>query len=548
MTRLEGKIRRGKVKKVVSPAAKFKMQLSLPTKIDLQQDAKPRVNESTEKAIRSEVIDLMKETGSVNLMNMADSLSGSKKIKDAIGRQHPQQNSGLSSVWARLGLGRLWPEKLKAVTDDGVENRYQLTTAFYDLRKSPGAQKTIIESWEQAKMILSTKIEFPEREVGREELLPESEIRPYGKNLDLDIIGSLRYENIQHLPSDEKHTQIKAWRTPRKIEDEKRDQAKQAGPLASEVDSQYDELRKGTKLKSRHIIFDELEGRVVAKEKEEEAHNLASALLRDFTDDEDAIVENSMYGGGAADEIMQSDGADSVYWKSIWTLRPGQWLNDEVIHYFYVMLGKRDEELCRIDPNRKRSHFFKSFFITMLLNEGNPEKHGQYEYRGVKRWSKKVPGKDIFKLDKVFFPINQNGMHWVCAVAFMQEKRIQFYDSMGGGGHNYLKHIFQYIQDEHFDKKKSPLPDRDEWRLVECTDDTPQQKNGKPSLSMCVYWILLSELMLLPSPCSGFDCGVFTCMFADFLSKDCPLAFTQEHVNKCRRRIALSICLGQAIL
>jgi hypothetical protein len=41
---------------------------------------------------------------------------------------------------------------------------------------------------------------------------------------------------------------------------------------------------------------------------------------------------------------------------------------------------------------------------------------------------------------------------------------------------------------------------------------------------------------------------VFTCMFADFLSKDCPLVFAQEHITQCRERIVLSIMNGKAIM
>lgn len=54
----------------------------------------------------------------------------------------------------------------------------------------------------------------------------------------------------------------------------------------------------------------------------------------------------------------------------------------------------------------------------------------------------------------------------------------RFYDSFGGDGMEYLQHVFRYIQDEHLDKKKSPLPDIDEWKLVPCTNDTPRQGNG----------------------------------------------------------------------
>jgi hypothetical protein len=60
----------------------------------------------------------------------------------------------------------------------------------------------------------------------------------------------------------------------------------------------------------------------------------------------------------------------------------------------------------------------------------------------------------------------------------VQEKRIQFYDSLGADGLEYLEHLLQFLQDEHVDKKNCPMPDLDEWKLVPCTDDTPRQLNG----------------------------------------------------------------------
>lgn len=45
----------------------------------------------------------------------------------------------------------------------------------------------------------------------------------------------------------------------------------------------------------------------------------------------------------------------------------------------------------------------------------------------------------------------------------------------------------------------------------------------------------------------GFDCGVFTCMFADFVTKDCEPVFNQTHITQCRQRIALSIMKNCAI-
>jgi sentrin-specific protease 1 len=161
-------------------------------------------------------------------------------------------------------------------------------------------------------------------------------------------------------------------------------------------------------------------------------------------------------------------------------------------------------------------------------------------------------GKSIFNLDKIFFPINLNNEHWVCAVAFMHKKRIQFYDSQGGDGIHYLEILFRYIKDEYLDKNGVPLPDQDDWELVPCAPDTPHQRNGMyndatflfvPSRTPTYFNVRLS-----PPLAPGYDCGVFTCMFADFLAKDCPLVFNQSHITQCREHIAVSIMNGQAIM
>jgi Ulp1 family protease len=111
----------------------------------------------------------------------------------------------------------------------------------------------------------------------------------------------------------------------------------------------------------------------------------------------------------------------------------------------------------------------------------------------------RITGKDIFKLNKVFFPINQGGLHWACAVAFMQEKKVQYYDSMGGNGMYFLENIFHYIQDEHMDKKGLPLMELDCWNLIPCTSDTPRQMNGTLLIVMSspLLWALVSASLIL---------------------------------------------------
>jgi hypothetical protein len=277
---------------------------------------------------------------------------------------------------------------------------------------------------------------------------------------------------------------------------------------------------KAKEIAERERILLEIQQKEEEEARAAEARKAASQLLRPLTDDEHELIQDALYGPGPESEKLAETATDSVQRKSMRTLRPGQWLNDEVIAYFFKMLAHRDEALTEANPGRKRSHFFNSFFFTKLFDEGGTE---QYTYKNVKRWSKKVPGKDIFALDKIFFTCNVSQSHWTCAVVFMEEKRIQYYDSLGSDGYGYTKGLMRYLEDEWAAKKGGgELPDKDQWTIVGGEDSVPHQENG-------------------------YDCGVFTCMFGDFLSLNRPLSFNQTHIHQCRERIALSILKGTAI-
>jgi hypothetical protein len=61
-------------------------------------------------------------------------------------------------------------------------------------------------------------------------------------------------------------------------------------------------------------------------------------------------------------------------------LRPVTWLNDEIINFYMELLHEYDAALCGQNSTRKPSHFFNSFFISKLLE------NGQYSYKNVKRY------------------------------------------------------------------------------------------------------------------------------------------------------------------
>ena len=209
--------------------------------------------------------------------------------------------------------------------------------------------------------------------------------------------------------------------------------------------------------------------------------------MRPLTAEEESIVQAALFGIGPPNEILASQDAESIQRQSLQRLQPGQWLNDEVINYFLkICLAKRDENLCAAQPGRKRSHFFNSYFVQTMFDEknNNLSLRGQYAYKNVKRWSKKVPGKDIFNLKYIYCPINLDNVHWTSACIFMEEKKIQYYDSMHGTDWKKLKGLLEYIKDEWRVKNGGEM-DVTEWELVGCTDDTPGQLNGE----MCTVWL-----------------------------------------------------------
>jgi hypothetical protein len=138
-------------------------------------------------------------------------------------------------------------------------------------------------------------------------------------------------------------------------------------------------------------------------------------------------VQGKIFGGGPESEVLVSCFNVHVTREKIRCLRPGVWLNDEVVNFYMQLLLTRDRRLCTEDPARRPSHFFNSFFLEKLM--GGPE---GYSFAGVKRWPKKAKIEDVFDLDKIFFPVNLSQTHWCLAVVFMAKKRIQVRGCFGG--------------------------------------------------------------------------------------------------------------------
>jgi hypothetical protein len=148
------------------------------------------------------------------------------------------------------------------------------------------------------------------------------------------------------------------------------------------VDNEALELQKALDIKRQEDekLEREIEARIEAKADE--------APLPPLTAEESTMVQDILYKrppGTRDDDVISTVGTDTIQRGSIRKLQPAQWLNDEVIHFYLTLLSHRDEAMSAKDTSRKRSHFFKSFFITKLLDDDRA-----YNYKNVRRWSKKV--------------------------------------------------------------------------------------------------------------------------------------------------------------
>ncbi|KLO20530.1 cysteine proteinase [Schizopora paradoxa] len=176
------------------------------------------------------------------------------------------------------------------------------------------------------------------------------------------------------------------------------------------------------------------------------------------------------------------------------------WLNDEIINFYGQLIMDRAEL-----PKYPSVHYFSSFFWPKLTVEG-------YQKARINRWTKKF---DIFKKDYVLLAVNHGGVHWTSAAINFKRKRVESYDSMGYTRPEVFKHLRNYLDLEHKDKKKKPF-DFTDWTNFSM-EDYPQQENG-------------------------YDCGVFTCATLEAIARgEERFIFTQANMKYIRNKMILEI-------
>ncbi|XP_073929704.1 sentrin-specific protease 2 isoform X3 [Castor canadensis] len=176
----------------------------------------------------------------------------------------------------------------------------------------------------------------------------------------------------------------------------------------------------------------------------------------------------------------------------------------EVINFYMNLLVERNKK-----QGYPALHAFSTFFYPKLKSGG---------YQAVKRWTK---GVNLFEQELVLVPIHRK-VHWSLVVMDLRKKCLKYLDSMGQKGSKICEILLQYLQDESKTKRNIDL------NLLEWTH----------------YSMKSHEI---PQQLNGSDCGMFTCKYADYISRDKPITFTQHQMPLFRKKMVWEI-LHQQLL
>ncbi|XP_055952387.1 uncharacterized protein LOC129988238 isoform X2 [Argiope bruennichi] len=260
--------------------------------------------------------------------------------------------------------------------------------------------------------------------------------------------------------------------------------------LQEEKLERYKKIR-GEKFKESNLQF--LLGQSIPKEPVKDE-------FPELTPDMDERIEWAL-AIGSQTEILSSFKDCTCTSIDLATLTGLNWLNDSIINFYLALIRER----CRNHPEYPQVHYFNTYFFAALKNRGP---------RGVLRWTRRLEDKkNIFEFDIVFVPLHL-GMHWALCVVDNRTKKIKYYDSMQGTDDQSVRMVQNYLVAEKKDKLDITM-DPNEYS-IEMVKDIPQQMNGS-------------------------DCGMFTLKYAEYLSRDVPITFSQEHMQYFRRRMIFEI-------
>ncbi|XP_053568827.1 sentrin-specific protease 2 [Bombina bombina] len=242
----------------------------------------------------------------------------------------------------------------------------------------------------------------------------------------------------------------------------------------------------------------------VSTAKENTCTEQSSEMGKNFITKEMEKEIKQVLGHGDADDVLSSAFKLKITRQDFWTLKNKHWLNDEIINFYVSLLVERSKQ-----NGLPKLHSFSTFFYQKLLSGG---------YQAVRRWTKCV---NLFEKDIILLPVHLD-VHWSLLVCDLRKKTIKYYDSVGQDGYSICEEFLKYLQEESKVKRNLSL-NVAKWKLHSMKPhEIPQQMNGS-------------------------DCGVFVCKYADYISRDKPITFTQSNMPEFRQKMVWEI-LHQKLL
>jgi Ulp1 family protease len=256
--------------------------------------------------------------------------------------------------------------------------------------------------------------------------------------------------------------------------------------------------------------LEDLREKPIPKPEDPEPEEAEPTGPKPLTPEEHQLAMDGLAGGNPNEVLCSRFNVDLTRGQ-LKCLAPRTWLNDEVINFYLKLMQER----ANLSLDGPKIWFPNSFFWTTLGGQDART----YNYKGVRRWTIKAKVK-VFTLDYIIFPMNIGcGTHWSLGVIDVRNKGFRYFDSMSKSltpMRDFVPFLRRYLDDEHKDKEKSALQGVDDWDLLPPPCEVPQQRNG-------------------------YDCGVFTCCFADYFSQGLPFVFSQDDMPQMRLRIAARV-------
>jgi len=199
------------------------------------------------------------------------------------------------------------------------------------------------------------------------------------------------------------------------------------------------------------------------------------------------------------DNLVAPDLQTQLTGKSLKSLRRRQWLTDEVINAYLLL----------IQSEFPRVFVFSSFFWQKLTANG-------YDYESVANWNRRRKV-TLWESDIALIPINVRGNHWALGAIDFRDNSIAYYDSLRENGlpQKFKPNLIKYLTDHG---RSSDKPAR-RWRFY-YPHNLRQQKNDN-------------------------DCGVFLCLNAVYLANNLPpQSCSIAELESMRLRMLVQLCTG----